>query len=246
MVHRTLAWPRLVLVGSITVLVLNLLPFAVAQNAPVKHADFYVATDGNDNWSGSLDAPNAGRTNGPFASLERARRAVQDFKKSHRDGPVIVMLRQGTYFLDAPLKFSARDSGSSNAPIVYEAYPGEKALISGGKRITAWKLSGGRWTASLDPNNFRYFEQLFVNEVRRYRPRTTKQGYLYNAGPVFMDSPADNCKPFSQPGGGYECFDRFRFKDDDLQNYQNIGDVEIDDFEKWTMSKMRLKSVDAS
>src|SRR5262249_32965959 len=66
------------------------------------------------------------------------------------------------------------------------------------------------------------------------------------AGPVFMDSPADNCKPFSQPGGGYECFDRFRFKDDDLQNYQNIGDVEIDDFEKWTMSKMRLKSVDAS
>ena len=47
--------------------------------------------------------------------------------------------------------------------------------------------------------------------------------------------------------GGFVCFDRFYYKGDDIDsNYRSmaLGDVEILDFEKWTMSRMRLKSVD--
>src|SRR5207249_7797146 len=40
-------------------------------------ADFYVATNGNDSWSGTLDAPNGDSSDGPFATLNRARQAVQ-------------------------------------------------------------------------------------------------------------------------------------------------------------------------
>ena len=39
-------------------------------------SDFYVATNGNDAWSGQLSAPNSQNSNGPFATLERARDAI--------------------------------------------------------------------------------------------------------------------------------------------------------------------------
>lgn len=41
---------------------------------PTEKADFYVATNGNDSWSGTLEAPNSDKTDGPFASIERAQK----------------------------------------------------------------------------------------------------------------------------------------------------------------------------
>jgi len=46
---------------------------AAAWAASPARADFYVAPNGNDQWSGTLAEPNAQRSDGPFASLERAR-----------------------------------------------------------------------------------------------------------------------------------------------------------------------------
>jgi hypothetical protein len=54
-------------------------------------ADFYVAGDGNDRWSGTLPAQNDAGTDGPFATIERAREAVRDLKAkvySPKDEPV--------------------------------------------------------------------------------------------------------------------------------------------------------------
>ena len=45
-------------------------------------ATFYVATNGNDGWSGKLLEPNALKTDGPFATLGRARDAVREWKAS--------------------------------------------------------------------------------------------------------------------------------------------------------------------
>ena len=45
-------------------------------------ADFYVASDGNDSWSGTLAVPNRQQTDGPFATLDKARVAVRKLKKS--------------------------------------------------------------------------------------------------------------------------------------------------------------------
>ena len=40
-------------------------------------ATFFVSTDGNDSWSGRLVAPNAAKTDGPFATIARARDAIR-------------------------------------------------------------------------------------------------------------------------------------------------------------------------
>ena len=58
-------------------------------------ADFYVATDGSDGWSGEYPEPNAQRTDGPFASLERARDAVREHKQNPSDDTVVLIRGAG-------------------------------------------------------------------------------------------------------------------------------------------------------
>ena len=50
---------------------------AILRVTAATAADFYVATDGNDAWSGTLASPNAEKSDGPFATLQRARDAVR-------------------------------------------------------------------------------------------------------------------------------------------------------------------------
>jgi Right handed beta helix region len=104
---------------------------------------FYVAPNGNDSWSGR--SPKLAAPNGPFATLNRARNAIRQLKASGRfDGPVLVLLRGGTYRLDKPFRLDPQDSGTPAAPITYAAYPGESPVISGGQRITGWsRFAGG-------------------------------------------------------------------------------------------------------
>jgi hypothetical protein len=44
-------------------------------------AEWHVSPSGNDAWSGSLAEPNAGRTDGPVATLERARDAIRERRR---------------------------------------------------------------------------------------------------------------------------------------------------------------------
>ena len=46
----------------------------------------YVATDGNDAWRGALAQPNAAKTDGPFASLQRARDEARKRKAAAAQG----------------------------------------------------------------------------------------------------------------------------------------------------------------
>src|SRR5690349_6532311 len=83
-------------------------------------ASFFVSPRGKDAWSGKLADP--GAADGPFATIGRAREAVRAHLRTlDRPRPVYVVLRAGTYDLDAPLKFGPEDSGSRDAPVVYAA-----------------------------------------------------------------------------------------------------------------------------
>ena len=100
-------------------------------------ANFYVATNGHDQNPGSL--------NKPFRTLSRARDAVRGMNKpARKPGPIVVMLRGGTYQPDLSVVFSNRDSGSAESPIVYMAYPGEQPVLSGGRAVDGWTRHGSR------------------------------------------------------------------------------------------------------
>src|SRR5215472_1518788 len=123
--------------------------------------DIYVSPTGNDSAAGTLAAP--------FATVNRARLAVQALLPG-RTTPITVALRGGTYYMAAPLAFTAADSGTASAPVTYEAYPGEIPVLSGAVRLNNWIVAL--------PTATQNFEQLYVNGQRRYRPRTTRNGYL--------------------------------------------------------------------
>ena len=108
-------------------------------------ATFFVATNGNESWSGRLPAPNANNTDGPFATLARARNAVRELKaNSDTQAGITVAVRGGKYFLDQTLVLGPQDGGTRDCPIVYTAFPDEKPVLSGGRRITGWKPYRGK------------------------------------------------------------------------------------------------------
>jgi hypothetical protein len=96
-----------------------------------KKVDFYIATNGNDSWSGKLAAPNTDKSDGPFATIERAQQAVLELKKNiyfpkekpvekrwigspHKYGSgrdILVLIRGGYYSLEQPIRFTAADGG---------------------------------------------------------------------------------------------------------------------------------------
>jgi hypothetical protein len=209
-------------------------------------ADFYLAPDGNDQWSGTLPTANARRTDGPFATLERARDAIRQLRaKQAWTRPLVVQLRGGTYRRVAPWVLRPEDSGTEASPVVYTAGPGEQPVISGGRVLGGWQQEGSLWKTEL-PEVRRgscYFRQLFVNGQRRARTRFPKEGVLTVAG-----LPPQNTGSWmgNLPEKKSE-WDRrsFGFKPGDLRkDWRNLEDVEVVVLQFWMESRLRIKHLD--
>jgi hypothetical protein len=208
---------------------------AMAATMPLQ-ADFFVAVGGNDHWSGRLATPSADRSDGPFATLERARDAVRSIKNvvPARTQPVLVLVRGGIYFLVRPLLFEPADSGTAQAPVIYAAYPGEEPVISGGTAITGWhQVAGNRWEVTLpEVASGRWsFEQLYVNDQRRLRPQLPKHGYYYIGGEMPLTAEG---KP-----------DRFVYHSGQISAaWHNLTDVEVVVLHWWMGDRIRIQHVD--
>jgi parallel beta-helix repeat protein len=102
---------------------------------------FYVAVNGNDDWTGTQPDPKAGSMEGPFATIERA-------LKEHRKGTLrsTIFVRGGTHHLAQPVAFLPNDSG-----LRLLAYKSERPVLSGGRPITGWKAGQNPsvWTATV-------------------------------------------------------------------------------------------------
>ena len=99
---------------------------------------YYVSPQGNDAWSGRLASVNNDRTDGPWRTLAKACAEV---------GPGdTCRLRQGVYReVLKPLH-----SGSGQAPLTFEAQPGEIVVLSGADPVSGWKEeSDGLYKARL-------------------------------------------------------------------------------------------------
>ena len=202
---------------------------AVSQSAST--AAFYVSPDGNDSWTGRLEQANAAHSDGPFKSVTRARDAVRQ-SKGGASGPLTVYLRRGTYELNEPLVFAPQDSGTPESPIVYASYPGETAVISGGRKIINWRQAqGGLWSAPVPgvKDGKWYFHELFVNGERRIRARSPNPGSFFHVeGQVAREDVA-----------------RFNYHGDDVrQEWAQDGDVEVVGLNKWQVYRMPVRSVD--
>jgi hypothetical protein len=203
---------------------------------------FHVSPAGNDRWSGTRPKPNAAATDGPFATITRARDALRALRRKGLAAPAKVLIRAGTYFLSEPLVFDHRDSGTADCPVTFASYPGERPLISGGVPITGWhptQVNGKpAWIASLPnirPDTWQ-FMQLFVNGGRRFRPRLPKTGWHYFASLLDID------ESVTWNVGQH----RANFQPGHMSaTWRNLTDVEVVGLHLWSESRLPIASIDS-
>lgn len=190
--------------------------------------DFYVASGGSDDNAGTVDEP--------FATLARARDAVRKRIAAGLTGGVTVLIRGGTYELPETLKFGPEDSGTDEHAVTYAAYPDEKVVISGGRRISGWKSGdGGMWAARVAgiKEGQWHFRHLFVNGRRATRART----------PNLVD---DN--PHWQLTGAALSADLASYTltiaPQRLGAWTNVSDMEIMVAGNWAINRKRIAAVD--
>ena len=102
-------------------------------------ADYFVAVDGSDRWSGQLAAPNPARTDGPFATLVRARDAIRALKPDRGQKETLVRIRGGVYRLEETVVFSIADSAPASGTITYAAYGNEQPVFTSAIPIVDWR-----------------------------------------------------------------------------------------------------------
>ncbi len=211
---------------------------AVAGEAAVQ---LYVAPNGNDAWSGTLAAPNADGTDGPFASITGARDAVRRIKETGGlPGPVSVQLREGAYRVSEPIVFEPQDTGTAAAPITYEAYPGERPVLSGGVPVTGWTQEGSIWKATVPEAGPRPapFCALWVNGAFRGPARSP------NGDNFVSDGTAPVIKAPNSEVEVVSPHNAIRYKDGDVQEWQNIEDVLVVGLHSWDITKLPVDRID--
>lgn len=201
---------------------------------------FYVAPNGNDEWSGTQLTATA--SDGPFATITRARDAIRELKKQQGgklQQPVTVYLRGGTYFLKETLTLTDEDSGSAEAPITYTAYQNEKPIISGGQPLSGWKslsLRGKQyWVVDLPEDDW-FFRQMWVNGDLRRRSRYPNKGYL----------PVEAVPDTTQNTPWHEGQNSFVFRQGDLKDWETIDQAEVVVMSRWTESRLPVKKIDTN
>ena len=212
------------------------LALSLAFSAHVSALTIHVAPYGNDNWSGRPALPNMARTDGPVATLERARDILRE--QGNSDEQHRVVLADGRYAKTEPFVLEPVDSGTT-----YEAASGAaRPVISGGRRIHGFQRGhDGVWQAHVPEvaDGSWYFEQLFVNGRRAVRAKTPDKFYLH------MGETSER-----QIGGEERTFRRTtNVPAGAIAPLRNLSDDEIPDvvlvaYHKWCITRRYLTDVD--
>jgi len=211
----------------------------VAEGFNPQERILYVAGNGSDQWSGTLSAPALSGSDGPFATLQKARDTIREFKKNGSQDAFTVLVRGGIYNLNETFTLGPEDSGTESASTVFKAFGSEKPILNGSERIKKMEAyKGNIYRADLTGTNISdSFRQLFIDGKRqvlaRY-PNYDEQnpvtgGYLYVA---------DSAKGASKR--------EFNFKGGSLRKWAHPEDAEVVIFPgpNYTSDVLRILSID--
>ena len=213
-----------------------LLSLLLSATAPA--ATLYVSPDGNDSAPGTQDKT--------LASLEGARQAARKLKAINPNDPITILIANGSYTLTDTVTFSPQDSGTPEAPVIYQAAPNATPVFTGGRKIQGLKpAADGIWITTIpDVQNHKWhFEQLWINGRRATRARTPNQFYFHIKGKVANGTDPDTGKPadLSQRA--------FIARPDEIQILKNVPKDRLNDvvaviYDAWSTSHMRLAAFD--
>lgn len=193
----------------------------------------HVALNGDDAWSGRLEAANDDRSDGPVATVGRARDLVRPLK--HR-AAVRIVVHGGFYPLEEPLVLAPEDSGDADHPVTYAAASGEHPVLSAGRALPRWRSArlGGRAIWSADASGFARIRDLYVGDRRRTPARRPDQGFLHVEG-----------VPDLPPGTPWtDGKDALRFPEADAASWKDAPGADLVTFTRWIDTHLTVAAVD--
>ncbi len=229
----------------IAVLVLGMTPAYATDSTPA-WKEFYVSTQGSDANPGTIDAP--------FATLERAQKAVREVNNDMQ-GDIVVNILGGTYFLDKMLEFTPADSGKNGYNIIYRGEEGNMPVISGGKKVEGFTASAeypGVYETTVE--GIDRIGALYVNDVRRYmakasrtvtglkKPEKYDNKEWYDAHP---NDQLDNHYNYHDPDTQY-MFDGMYMSKEDIGFYENQQDIMFLWDDSWKTHVIPVESIEAT
>ena len=183
---------------------------------------FYVdGVNGNDN--------NDGTQTKPLKTIDGARKKVQAYLKDMQHH-IYVYIKEGTYSVNAPIRFTPADSGSNGYSVIYTSMGAEQPVISGGKDYSGFTLHDA------EKNIYKVYvgknmavRQAYINGVRGIRARTEM---ITNDA----DRVLTNAKTLVAEKA---------FVSDDLEyvNFKNKSDMEFVFSEQWTNPRIRVEDI---
>ncbi len=212
-------------------------------------SEWFVAPSGNDAWSGTKPTATADGSDGPFATLQKARDTVRQARKSGDKTQPTITVRAGTYTVVEPLKLEAQDSGEPGMPVLWRAYMGEQPVLSGAIHLEGWipwkdgiykaplgaaaKLKAGVRQVLLDGSR-----QTLARYPNFDPAQPVSGGWAFADGksvPMYADIPGEDKRSLEVLPG-------------DLRTWAKPADAEIVVFPRfnWWNSRVRVQSVDPS
>ncbi len=168
----------------------------------------FVSPSGNDNLSGTIDAP--------LATLSAAKEKAKNF-----DGKVTVYFREGTYTIENTVNFDADDKSD----VVYKAYRNEKVIFTSGSPYTGFDectVNGVR-AFKKDIGKGADFNILFNEQTTLSRTRYPESGYFY-----VNDVSDDDIQPGDDKNDQYHTgFLGMYIDNSNFFDFKNMEDVEI-------------------
>lgn len=162
----------------------------------------------------------AGTVDDPLKSFAGAKNKVAQLLSQECKENIYVIFRDGDYFIEEPLVFDSGD-GSKDLKICYMAENAGKSVITGGKQVSGFQMydePSGIYRAYVGKNVMS--RQFFVNGIRAVRAKSA--GVLRDAVNI---------------GHGITTSDL------SLLKYQNISDLELVFYEKWTNPRCSVESI---
>ncbi len=216
-------------------LIPGVMAMAICLNASA--ADFYVAVDGNDAWSGRMAEANADKTDGPLATLGAALQA----SRKDTSTPRRIIIGPGRHYIEQPLVLEERD-----AELTLVGAGAGKTIVYGGRRITGWRKDGDRFWAADVPEVKEGqwdFRALVVNDRLCPRARLPETGRLEHETrfPVRWMSTA---------GGGWERkptekeLSVMQYRAGDLGEWLSVANAEVTVYHMWDESMVGLAAHD--
>lgn len=180
-------------------------------------AEFYVSKSGSDENDGSESMP--------FATIERAQKAVRAMP-SNTEGDIIVHIGSGVYNISDTIEFTEADGGKNGYKVIYKGDGIDRTSISGGVQVANFtQTADGWWEAYLPDISEAY--ALTVNGTAAKIAQT--------------ETPIIPSRAYAD-GNGYT-YNGFVFNESDLPTLTNPEDAYIHTTRSWIDVFIRATSM---